>query len=266
MTDASARVIDVEGIWFQRGQRDILSDVTWRVEPGENWAIVGANGSGKTTLLRLALGYIWPSRGQVSVLGEQFGHTDLRQLRKRIGWVSSALQPMLRARQVAREIVLSGAFASTGLFDEPSEEQRLRAAELIDQLSCHQIADCPFQQLSLGEQQRVLIARSLMASPELLILDEPCAGLDITAREALLDRLEHLAHQADAASLVYVTHHIEEIPRAFSHVLVIREGRVMAHGPKGDVLTDEVLSEAFGLSIEVNRRYGRFWPHVRSRL
>lgn len=253
--------IELSGVEFHRARRSILRQVCWQVRQGEHWAVVGANGSGKTTLLQVAVGYLWPTEGSVSVLGEQFGQVDLRQLRRKIGWVSSSLAGMIHGEQTALQIVLSGAFAATGLFDKPSKDQKARAGELLEQLGCRRIADSAYRVLSLGEQQRVLIARALMPRPEVLILDEACAGLDLPSREGLLEMIDQLARR-DAATLILVTHHIEEIPPAFSHVLVLKNGQVLSAGPKKEVLTGATLSRAFDLSVEVEHHYGRYWPRI----
>jgi iron complex transport system ATP-binding protein len=254
-------VIDIKNIDFIRDNRAILGGVNWRVERGQHWAIVGANGSGKTTLLRLATGYLWPSAGEINVLGKRYGEVDLAQLRRRIGWVSSALAEMIRRSQTALEIVLTGAFASTGLFAKPSAQNLERATSLLNHFGCAAIAATRFGVLSLGEQQRVLIARALMAEPELLILDEACAGLDLPTREAVLAEIDALARAA-GRTLVFVTHHIEVITSSFSHVLVLRAGQVAAAGKKEDVLTGEVLSAAMGVAVHIDRHEGRYWPRV----
>lgn len=258
--------IELTGVCFERQGRRILHDIHWTFRAGEHWAIVGANGSGKTTMLQIAVGYLWPNGGQVSVLGEPFGQVDLRMLRKRIGWVSSALESMIHRDQPAWKIVLSGAFGSTALFDASTPAQRCRARQLLDDLRCGRIAESAYGVLSMGEKQKVLLARALIARPQLLILDEACAGLDIPSREAVLATLERLAgknRNGRGLSLILVTHHIEEIPPAITHVLVLRGGRVLAAGPKADVLTPAVLGRAFGVRLEIDRRHGRYWPRIR---
>jgi iron complex transport system ATP-binding protein len=255
--------LEVKGVGFCRGGRSILSDVNWRIATGEHWALLGANGSGKTTLLQIAMGYLWPSVGEVAVLGEAYGQVDLRLLRRRIGYVSASLGSQIRPDQKAMNVVLSGAFASTALFDKPTSRQRDHAARLVEQLGCTRIGDSRFGQLSLGEQQRILIARALMARPELLILDEPCAGLDLSAREGLLSGVQKMAGNGAGVTLVLVTHHIEEIPPAITHAMLLRDGQVIAQGPKGKVLTAGCLSRTFGLPIEVDQRHDRYWLRVR---
>ena len=262
--------IELRHVSFVRGGRAILRDVCWRVPFGRHWAVVGANGSGKTTLLEILAGYLWPTAGRVWTLGEELGRTDLRSLRRRLGWVSSALGGMIRPDQTAMQMTLSGAFGSTALFDRPTRAQVARARRLLRLVGCRDRAETPYGVLSLGEQQRVLIARALMAEPlvaskvesELLILDEACAGLDLAAREHVLAAVEQLAETHRHMSLLFVTHHIEEIPPACSDVLVLKCGRVLAAGPKESILTGEVLSEAFGLPIEVHHADGRWWPRA----
>jgi len=246
------------------GNGDVLEpngDVIGRVAPGEHWAIVGANGSGKTTLLRLAGGYLWPSSGSVSVLGHRFGTVDLRELRKRIGWVSSALAEMINRNQSALDIVVSGVKAATALFEKPTDEQVRRAHRLLADLDCDGVAAQRFATLSLGEQQKTLIARALMADPQLLILDEACAGLDLRTREHLLETIEDLAGRGDM-TLVFVTHHIEEITAAFSHVLILDDGAAAAQGTKDDVLTGEILSAAMNIDVDIHTAGGRYWPRI----
>jgi len=256
------QVLNLQDVELTLNQNTILRRVRWRVGLGQHWAVLGANGSGKTSLLRVITGYLWPSGGQVDVLGSRFGQVDLRQLRKRIGLVSSAISKMIRPSQTATQIVLSGAFASTALFDEADADQHARAHELLAQLGCAHLAEQLYGTLSLGEQQRVLIARALMASPELLLIDEPCAGLDLPGREVLLETIDALATDNGQTTLVMVTHHIEEITPRFTHVLILKAGQVLAAGPKDKVLTDANLKAAFGLTIELDHRHGRYWPRV----
>jgi iron complex transport system ATP-binding protein len=264
MIDRDGEKIELEHVRFERGGRAILDDVSWRLAEGEHWAIVGANGSGKTTLLQIAVGYLWPTDGAVRVLGRRYGEVDLRELRRHIGWVSSAFQAMVRPSQTARQVVLTGAQASTALFEKPSVAAARHADVLLEELACGPVVGSRFDVLSLGEQQKILIARALMSRPELLILDEACAGLDIGARENVLAAVDRIG-RGRRASVVFVTHHIEEIPPAITHVLVMKGGRVHAQGPKEAMLTGEVLSGALGLDIEVDSRHGRFWPRVTGR-
>ncbi len=255
-------VLDLRDVELALNHNMILRDISWEVQAGQHWAVLGANGSGKTSLLRVVTGYLWPSGGRVEVLGSLFGQVDLRQLRRRIGLVSSALGEMIRRGQTARQIVLSGAFASTGLFDAADADQQARADELLASLGCARLTGHLYGTLSLGEQQRVLIARALMPRPELLLIDEPCAGLDLPGREILLETIDALAAEGGHTTLVMVTHHIEEITPRFTHVLILKAGKVLAAGPKDEVLTDANLKAAFDLNVELDRRHGRYWPRV----
>ncbi|NLF31155.1 MAG: ABC transporter ATP-binding protein [Planctomycetes bacterium] len=254
-------ILDLKNIRLVRDGRRILRDVTWRIAPGEHWAMIGANGSGKTTLLRVASGTLWPTGGTVSVLGHPFGTVDLRELRRRIGWVSSALAETIHRNQSALAIVLSGLRASAALYDQPTAAQTDRAEALLADLGCGAVAASRFGVCSLGEQQKILIARAMMADPELLILDEACAGLDLPAREHLLATIDALAARG-GMTLVFVTHHIEEITSAFSHALLLDDGAVAAQGPTETVLAGEVLSSVLKIPIRIDRHDGRYWPRI----
>ncbi|WP_126428379.1 ABC transporter ATP-binding protein [Brevibacillus marinus] len=255
-------IIDLKQVSWVR-DKTILRDITWQVAAGEHWSLVGLNGSGKTTLLNIINGYIWPTKGEVSVLGEKFGRCDLRELRKQIGWVSSSLQERLYGQQTAEEIVLSGKFASIGLYDHIAEEDREQAAELLASFGCAPLLQRPYETLSQGERQKVLIARALMAKPRLLILDEPCNGLDLIARENLLAMIGQIAARAESPTLLYVTHHIEEILPCFSHTLLLRRGEIYKAGSTQEVLTTSNLSQFFEIPVHVERRDQRFWVSLR---
>lgn len=250
--------ICLESVSFFRNRRSILTNICWEVERGSHWAIIGANGSGKTTLLQLLAGYLWPTTGRITVLGERFGHTDLRELRKRIGWVGSFLEARIPPAQKPLHLIAGGKTATIGNFREPGGEELEKAREIAAALGCEQTIDSEYGILSQGEKQRLLIARALMNEPELLILDEPCAGLDIVAREGLLGMLQAFGETVDAPSMVFVTHHIEEIMPVFSHVLLLRGGRRLAGGTKQRVLESSVLSEAFGITLAVEEKDGRY--------
>jgi iron complex transport system ATP-binding protein len=261
-TPHAGDVVTLEQVTLFRGETVILKDVSWRVARGEHWAVLGANGSGKTTLLRIVSGYMWPSRGEAVVLGERFGETDIQALRRRIGWVSSALHDWVPPHETALDTVLTGESATIGLRGEASAEEIERAEALLGFLGCADRADHPFGTLSQGEAQKVLIARALLPEPELLILDEVCAGLDPAAREDFLSTLEALCHKKDGPTLVFVTHHIEEIMPVFTHVLILKRGEVLAQGPKDEVLSARVLEDALGISILLEHHDGRFWPRI----
>jgi iron complex transport system ATP-binding protein len=253
-------VLELRDVGWRRHGRHLLDGVSWRVERGQHWAIVGPNGSGKTLLLTIVNGYTWPTTGTVEVLGRRFGRTDLRELRRSIGWVSTALNERLMrswSGTPVLEVVESGRFASLGLHERVDPATVAEAAELLERFGCGPLAARAFATLSQGEKQRVLLARAWMAQPELLILDEPTTGLDLAARERLLDAVQTMGGREDAPTVLYVTHHVEEVVPIFTHALVLSEGRVQAAGPARDVLTSEHVSASFGLRVEVEWRNGR---------
>ncbi len=255
--------IRLENVGFRRGERLILSRVTWTVRAGEHWALLGANGSGKTTLLKLVTGYEWASEGAVHVLGQDFGQCSIPALRKRIGYASSALagQMMgwLSGRDSALAIVLSGIEASIGLYREFTGAEVDRARRALAKMGVGGLADQHYGLLSQGEQQRILIARALVNEPGLLVLDEPCAGLDPAAREAFLEDLGQLAQRPDSPTLILVTHHIEEIRPWVEKVIVLKAGQVLAAGAQSQVLTARIMAEAFGFECEVTRQQDRYY-------
>jgi iron complex transport system ATP-binding protein len=257
MNDTRPSVLRLTSLSMWRDDTVLLRDVSWEVRPGEHWAVLGPNGSGKTSLLNALLGYEPASRGGVELLGERYGASDWRALRRRIGVVSSALHVRLSDAEPAVRTVASGKFAAFGPWFEPDEEDLTRARALLAAARADHIADRPWRVLSQGERQRVLLGRALMAQPEVLLLDEACSGLDPVARERLLGVVEELA-RAGRPALVLVTHHVEEIVPAFTHVLLLREGRVVGAGPKEDVLTSELLGRAFDHPLTVRRRGERF--------
>ncbi|CAB1129306.1 Uncharacterized ABC transporter ATP-binding protein YlmA [Candidatus Hydrogenisulfobacillus filiaventi] len=259
-------VLRLEGVSVRHGPRTVLNGIDWMVEPGQHWAVVGPNGAGKTTLLNLLAGYLWPAAGKVEVLGTPFGSIDLRDLRRAIGWVSSALADRLLTGHRGRpalDIVMGGAEAAIGFPLHADAERAMAARAALEALGAGHLAARPYGELSQGERQRVLLARARMADYRLLILDEPCNGLDLAAREQVLDGVEALALEPGAPSLVYVTHHVEEIRPAFTHALVLSRGRVLRQGPKQTTLTGPVLSDAFGIGLEVEWHGGRPWARVR---
>lgn len=256
----SVPALAMVGVGFTRDGRDLLNGVDWRVEADQDWVVIGLNGSGKTSLIRIAALYEHPSRGTVDVLGQRLGRTDVRVLRTRLSLVSAAMADLVRPNLSATEVVMCGRFAAL----EPwwhtyTDADRARARELLAAQGVGAVADHPMGTLSSGERQRTLLARALMNEPGLVLLDEPTAGLDLRGREELVDRLDALAVDPDAAPLVLVTHHVEEIPPGFTHLLALRDGRVLAQGPVDDVLTAELLSDTFGLRLVLERRDGRFF-------
>ena len=252
-------VLALSGVDLIRGERAILRGVDWRVRRGERWAVLGPNGSGKTTLCRLASLYLHPSRGTIDVLGERLGRTDVRELRRRLGVTSAALADMLRPALRVEDVVVTGKHAALApWWHTYSGADRARARELLERFGCRALADAGFGTLSSGERQRVLLARTLMNDPALWLLDEPAAGLDLGGREQLVALLGAAAADPGAPATVLVTHHVEEIPRGFTHALLLRRGGVHAAGPIEDTLTAERVSSCFGVPIELERRAGRW--------
>ena len=261
----SPPVLSVLGLQVRRGDVEILRDVSWRVERGQHWVILGANGSGKTSLLSALTGYLTPTHGEVFVLGERFGHADWRELRKHIGLVSSSVRQLMAEAEPALESVVSGKYAVIDFWGRMTRPDRAAALRLLRQVEGAHLAGRPWQVLSQGERQRVLIARALMAKPQVLILDEPCAGLDPAAREQFLQFLQRLGRAKNAPTLVLVTHHVEEIMPVFSHLLVLKAGRVLAAGKKASALTATLLAQAFAARVTLKRRAGRYEMSVAAR-
>ena len=252
-------MLEVTRLSIQREGTRILEDVHWRVEPGQHWAILGANGfPAKTSLLSALTGYFMPTDGEISVLGRKFGETDWRELRRHIGLVSSSIRQLMADTEPALETVISGKYAMIDYWGRISRADRARGLRLLRQVECGYLAQRPWLFLSQGERQRVLIGRSLMAKPRLLILDEPCAGLDPAAREHFLQFLERLGRQPNAPTLVLVTHHVEEIMPVISHALILKSGRVLASGKKSSALTTRHLSAAFGTPVQLRKQSGRY--------
>lgn len=252
-------VLELVDVSVVRGGRALVEDVSWSVKEGERWVILGPNGAGKTTLLNLASSYLFPTAGSASILGEKLGAVDVFDLRPRIGVSSSALTEKLPRRQTVLQTVLTAAYGMTAGWQESYEtvdENRARA--FLDRLGMSEYLDRQFGTLSEGERKRTQIARAMMADPELLLLDEPAAGLDLGGREDLVRRLGRLARDPYAPSMLMVTHHVEEIPPGFTHVLMLRQGRVLTAGPLETELTSSNLSSCFGLPLVVERRGDRW--------
>lgn len=251
-------ILEVRDLTIWRGDTTILNGLNWTVRSGEHWVILGANGSGKTSLLSSLTGYLTPSEGSIHVLGEEFGESDWRELRQEIGIVSSSVRQLMHDEDLAIEIVAGGAKAEIGFWGEIPKGIRTAARRALKEAEAEHIALRPWMVLSQGERQRVLIARALMAKPRLLILDEPCAGLDPVAREHFLAFVERIARGTKAPAMVLVTHHVEEITPAFTHALLLRAGSVAGVGELERVLTSANLSEAFGAKMKIGRRAGRW--------
>jgi iron complex transport system ATP-binding protein len=258
-SSASSPALRFADVDLDRESTPVLRGVNWQVSDGERWAVIGPNGSGKTTLMQLASGYLHPTRGTVEVLGQRLGRTDVRALRKRVSTVSASVARVIVPWLTAKEVVVS---AREGAL-EPwwhtySEAEWARAEELLVTAGFGDIAGRAFGVLSEGERQQVLLARALMSDPELLLLDEPCAGLDMGGRERLLARLGPLARGPASAPIVMVTHHVEEIPEGFTHVLLLHGRGSVVAGPIAASLTAEALSECFGLALELHLDAGRW--------
>ena len=257
----NTEVIRLEHVSVVRGGTPLLDDITWSVGAGERWALLGPNGSGKTTLLKVVGSSLWPTRGVVTILGQRLGQVDMRELRTRIAVVSASVGRTLRPELAALDVVLTGRHAALETWwHEYTDEDRDQARTLLDQAGFggRVFAERPFGLLSEGERQQVLLARALMADPELLLMDEPAAGLDLGARERLLARLADLAADPAVPPLVLVTHHLEEIPPGVTHAALLRGAALVGSGPVADVLTGEAVSAAFGVPVVVERRDGRW--------
>ena len=255
-----ATVLQLSDVDLVRGDRSILSGIDWRVQSDERWVVLGPNGSGKTTLCRLASLYLHPSRGEIEVLGHQLGKVDVRELRKKVGFTSAALASLLRPGLKVSDAVVTGKNAALAPYWHTyTDADYAKALTLIEQFGCGSLSESLFGDLSSGERQRVLLARTLMRDPRLLLLDEPTAGLDLGGREDLVARLAGLATRPAAPATVLVTHHVDEIPPGFTHALLLRSGQILGAGLVEEVLTPERLSDCFGLRLEVTRRDGRWW-------
>lgn len=253
-------VVEVAGATVMKAGRQLITDVDWTIRRGERWVLFGANGSGKTTLLNVVSTYQFPARGTVRVFGEQLGRTDVRELRPRIGYVGPAPAALVRSYLKSRDIVVTGkhaAFVDTR-WHTYTDADWIAADRHLQTLQATQLATREFANLSEGEKKRVLIARALMANPELLLLDEPGAGLDLGARERLVASLAALAYDPDAPTVILVTHHVEEIPPGFNQVLTLAGGRVVAAGPIEEVLNSATLSEAYGMPLKLERSGDRY--------
>jgi iron complex transport system ATP-binding protein len=251
-------ILEVRDLTIWRGDTTILEGLNWTVRSGEHWVILGANGSGKTSLLSALTGYLTPSEGTIHVLGQEFGESDWRELRQTIGIVSSSVRQLMHDEDTALEIVAGGVKAEIGFWGDIPTSIRTAARKALRAAEADYIAERHWLVLSQGERQRVLIARALTAKPRLLILDEPCAGLDPVAREHFLAFVERMACGAKAPAIVLVTHHVEEITPAFTHALLLRSGRMSGTGNLSDVLTSEALTLTFGASMEVERHRDRW--------
>jgi iron complex transport system ATP-binding protein len=242
-----------------RGGTTILDSVNWNVADDQRWVILGPNGAGKTTLLQIAAAFMHPSTGQADVLEETLGGTDVFELRPRIGFASTAMARKVPGQEKVLDVVMTAAYSVTGRWNEEYETiDERRAQRVLQEWKLDHLADRKFGTLSDGEQKRVQIARSVMTDPEILLLDEPAASLDLGARESLLQLLSGYAQEPNSPAIIMVTHHVEEIPLGFTHVLLLSGGKIVSAGPIGEALTAEALSETFGLNVEVTETEGRY--------
>jgi iron complex transport system ATP-binding protein len=261
-----AAVVRLSGVVVRRGDALLLDRIDWEIGEQDRWVVLGPNGAGKTTLMQVIAGRLFPSEGSVSLLGETLGQVDVFEVRSRIGLSSAALAERIPPHELVRDVVVSAAYAVVGRWRELYDPQDLvRAEALLTELGVAGLTDRTFGTLSEGERKRVQIARALMANPELLVLDEPGAGLDLGGREDLVSTLATLAFDPASPTTVLVSHHVEEIPEGFTHVLMIRDAKVVAAGPLHEVLTAETLSATFGTSLDIDYRHGRWTARRRTR-
>ena len=257
-------LLHYENVCFRRDGRHILDNVNWHIEEGEHWALLGLNGAGKSTLLSMIPAYQIPTTGTLRVFGHEFGKYAWPKIKSRLGFVSTALGQFQSTldKQVVEDVIISGAFSSIGIYQEVAPDVRERGMQLLAEFGVSHLEGHRFHTLSAGEQRRVLLARSIMANPDLLILDEPCSGLDLLAREQFLRTVANLVAEQQTP-IIYVSHQIEEILPAITHVAILQEGKMIHAGPKHAVLTDENLSDVFGISVQVVWKDDRPWVIVR---
>ena len=252
-------VLQLTDVSLVRGGVPVVDSLTWTVDSDERWIVLGPNGAGKSSLLQVAAAQTHPSSGTAEVLGGDLGSVDLFDLRPRIGFASTTIARRIPAKEKVVDVVLTAAYSVTGRWNEDYEQVDVRRAHrVLEEWRLDHLAERAFGELSDGEQKRVQIARAVMTDPELLLLDEPAASLDLGAREELLRMLSGYAQSSDAPAIVMVTHHVEEVPRGFTHALLLDHGRVVAAGPVAEVLTGDVLGGTFGLDLVVEERDGRY--------
>lgn len=243
--------LSLTNVSLERQNKKLLNNVTWQVNKGEHWAILGLNSSGKISLLKLITAEYWTSQGSMEVLGNQFGGTDISNIRTKIGIVGSFIAERLSPHMLAEKIVLTGKYKSSILYTEYGEKELEEARQMLISIGGEHLLGRIYASLSQGEKQLLLIARSLMESPEILILDEATSGLDLFAREKLLTQIEQITSLPNAPTIIYVTHHAEEITRSFTHVLLLKKGNIIAKGPKNEVLTEEILSDFYDQPVSI---------------
>ncbi|MDA4113142.1 MAG: ATP-binding cassette domain-containing protein [Thaumarchaeota archaeon] len=255
--------VRLRGVVLEYAGKTALRGIDWTVLRGESWAVIGPNGAGKTSLMSIINGYAWPTEGSAEILGNRFGETDLRDLRTQIGMVSAYLDGWIPDDEKVLDLVVSGKYGSTRIWKKPRPSEVRRVASLLEDLGCGDHIQKRVKEISQGERQKVMIARALMADARLLLLDEPCGGLDLGAREQFLDGLTRLAGRGDTA-MIYVTHRTEEIPSGFTHALLLKAGKILASGPIADTLTGEKLSSCFDVGVRLETVNGRYYTIVTS--
>jgi len=260
---ASQTVLALENACVMRDGKQILGPISFRISAGERWVILGPNGAGKSTLLGVLAARIFPSKGSVSLLDQQVGRVDLSELRTRIGLASPSLEAMVDSDEIVKDFVLTAAYAIIGRWNENYDLwDESRAVALLTTFGVRELGDRRFSTLSSGEKKRVLISRALMADPELLLLDEPAAGLDVGGREDLLKRFAQFSEDPAAPASVLVTHHIEEIPAGTTHAMLLKDGKIAVSGPVESVITSEHVSAVFGIPIAVTHESSRFFARA----
>ena len=264
MCKPDSTIIKMSNLTIQRDKIKILESVNWQVNQGEHWVVIGGNGSGKTTLLNALIGYFAPSKGEIDLLGERYGQAHWPTLRKKIGLVSSSLRQMMADDEPALISVITGKYAMIDLWGKPKPFDCKEARNILRRIGCSYLADRLWSVLSQGERQRVLIGRSLMAKPSVLLLDEPCAGLDPAARENFLQFINDLGQEKNSPTFVFVTHHVEEITSIYTHALLLKGGQVLDSGPIKKMLTSAKISEVFGKNFSLTRIDNRYRLKLKS--
>jgi len=258
-------LLEVHDATLLRGAVRALDGFSWSIRKGEHWAILGPNGSGKSSLIQMLQGWLWPQEGTISVLGRDFGEDDVSELRRHVAWVGNELENEVMAHQTVAELVASGTVGTLGIhFENPGAKQKSEANKALKIMGLAELSKRPFNRLSQGQRRRAVIARALAMKPDLLLLDEATGGLDPVTRETFLKNLDKLlrpgtARKEAGPALIYITHHPEEILPSFTHVLLLRAGKVVAAGPKAKVLTPALLEKTFGAKLKFSRHDGRLW-------
>lgn len=260
----STFIVSFSDVSLRLDGKKVLSHIDWTVRPGQNWVVIGPNSAGKTSLMSIVNGYRWPSSGKAAVLGRRFGESDLRELKKEIGFVSSYVDQIASKEQKVIEFVLSGIFGSTRMWRKAKPSDVAAAEEALDDLRCSGLSNQALSKLSQGERQKVAIARALAGRPKLLVLDEPCEGLDLSSRESVLKGLSSLLSRRRGPAIIEVTHRTEDIPRGFTHALLLREGRIVASGKIGSTLTSSKLSRCLGTPVDLRTVGGRYYMLAKS--